>query len=68
MNNAKERLQAVQAALVSRGVVDVKFFFNLGDDDRLTDVASDAASFLEAVVAGDYVEVAIDRQSQPLAA
>ena len=49
--NAKERLQALEAALRTRGVVDVKFFFSKGADTKLSDVAADVVEVLEAVVA-----------------
>ena len=47
--NAKERLQALEAALRERGVVDVKFFFD-HTKKPLTGVVADVADVLDAVV------------------
>ncbi|WP_460454159.1 hypothetical protein [Arenimonas aestuarii] len=53
--NAKERLQALEAALRERGVVDVKFFFAEGADDHaLSVVGSDVADVLEAMLRGEH--------------
>lgn len=54
--NAKERLQALEAKLRERGVVDVKFFFSLGPSAALSAVASEVADVLDAVMAGEYEE------------
>lgn len=50
--SAKVRLQALEAALRERGVVDVKFFFSKGADTMLSEVTADVVEVLEAVVAG----------------
>lgn len=47
--SAKDRLQALEAALRERGVVDVKFFFNTTDGGLAT-IASDVADLLQAVL------------------
>ncbi|MCX7071322.1 MAG: hypothetical protein NTW01_10060 [Gammaproteobacteria bacterium] len=47
--SAKERLQALQAALEERGVKDVKFYFNPSSETSVSDLASDMAAVLEAV-------------------
>lgn len=47
--SAKVRLQALEAALRERGVVDVKFFFDHAKKP-LTGVVSDVVSVLDAVV------------------
>ncbi len=47
--NAKTKLQALQAKLEERGVVDVKFFFD-HTKKPLTGVTSDVTQVLEAVV------------------
>ncbi|MGE7137965.1 hypothetical protein ACQKIE_10090 [Luteibacter sp. NPDC031894] len=49
--NAKARLQALEAALRERGVVDVKFFFT-NTNVALSTIATDAADALQAVVEG----------------
>jgi hypothetical protein len=51
--SAKEKLQALEAALKERGVVDVKFFFN-HTKKPLTGVVSDVVEVLEAVVEGRH--------------
>lgn len=51
--NAKERLQALEAALRERGVVDVKFLFNLGGD-ALSAVSAEVADVLQAVLDGKH--------------
>jgi hypothetical protein len=47
--NAKNKLQALEAALKDRGVVDVKFFFD-HTKKPLTGVVSDVVDVLDAVV------------------
>jgi len=47
--NAKKRLQALEAALKERGVVDVKFFF-ANTDESLSTIADDAADVLQDVL------------------
>lgn len=47
--NAKNKLQALEAALKERGVVDVKFFFD-HTKKPLTHVVSDVVDVLDAVV------------------
>ena len=47
--NAKTKLQALEAALKKRGVVDVKFFFG-HNRKPLTGLVADAVSVLDAVV------------------
>lgn len=49
--SAKERLQKVQAALADKGATDVKFFLSVNPtEDSMTQVATDAAAFLEATL------------------
>lgn len=49
--SAKERLQKLQTALEHEGAVDVKFFVSANTTEAsLTDVATDAANFLEAAL------------------
>jgi len=56
--SAKERLQALQAALQERGVHDVKFCFANGvADNSADDVMAKVADFMEAYQRGDRVEV-----------
>ena len=50
---AKDRLQAVEAALRERGAVDVKFFFEQ-TNKPVTAVVEEVADVLEAVVANRY--------------
>ena len=50
--NAKERLQALEAALKKRGVVDVKFFFTTTADGALSTITNDVADALDDVLAG----------------
>ena len=52
--SAKERLQVLQAALVERGVRDVKFLFSLDAYTSVNKVASDVADVLEAVQQGRF--------------
>jgi len=49
--NAKARLQALEAALRKRGVVDVKFFFTK-NGGSLSELATDAADVLQAILEG----------------
>lgn len=49
--SAKARLQALEAALRTRGVVDVKFFFS-NDGASPTKVVSDVVNVLEAMLEG----------------
>lgn len=56
--NAKERLQKLQAALVQRGVKDVKFFATFGSETSAHELASDVAEVLEAVEAGRARKIA----------
>ena len=51
--SAKVRLQALEAALRERGVVDVKFFFD-HVKKPLTGVVADVVSVLDAVVGSRY--------------
>lgn len=51
--NAKVRLQALEAQLRERGVVDVKFFFNRSNK-ALSGVMADVANALDAVVSGRF--------------
>lgn len=54
--SAKERLQAVQAALEARGVRDVKFCFAKGVKEHpSTEVVAKVATFLETYAAGKCV-------------
>lgn len=46
MSASTSKLQDVQAALVERGVEDVKFFLALSEQTTLDEVANDAASLL----------------------
>lgn len=61
---AKEKLQALQAALTERGVKDVKFFFSSESMGTLSQAAEGAALVLEAylndqcVVADSYIKQA----------
>ena len=57
--SAKERLQAVQSALQSRGVHDVKFCFAKGavSENSSDDVMAKVADFMEAYAGGHGVEV-----------
>lgn len=52
--NAKQRLQAMQATLRDRGVVDVKFFFKKQPHASLTNVANDVADVVEAMLEKRY--------------
>lgn len=55
---AKERLQAVQSALESRGVRDVKFFFKLGlAETPKSDVCNGVADFMDAYLNGRFKRV-----------
>lgn len=45
-----KRLADVQAALVQRGVKDVKFFIQQGSERPLSAVKNDAAAMLEAFI------------------
>lgn len=49
--SANNRLQNLQAALVARGVKDVKFFFTSSDKTSLKSLSKDVADFLDAVLA-----------------
>ncbi|PBJ83744.1 hypothetical protein CMZ84_04445 [Lysobacteraceae bacterium NML93-0399] len=49
--NANVKLQAVEAALKERGVVDVKFFFNK-EGGSPTKVANDVVNVLNAMLDG----------------
>ena len=53
--SAKDRLQAMQAALTERGVRDVKFFFSSESMGTLTQAAEGAAVVLEAYLNGQCV-------------
>lgn len=53
--SAKHKLQALEAALKERGVVDVKFFFS-NEGASPTKVASDAATVLEAMLQGKTIK------------
>lgn len=49
MSDATERLQAIEKMLVARGVLDVKFFFDLGvAGQALSEVKDSVARVLEA--------------------
>lgn len=50
----ENKLFALQAELARRGVKDVKFFFGAISEKTLTDVASDVAEALQAVVDGKF--------------
>lgn len=56
--SAKERLQALEAALEERGVVDVKFFFTNANNGALSTITNDVADALEDVLAGRVEEFA----------
>ena len=56
--SAKERLQALQASLSERGVVDVKFFFDATHRKSLTSVVSEVVEVLGAVVENRFSELA----------
>src|SRR5690348_12170803 len=49
--SAKERLQALEAALKGRGVVDVKFCFNTTNNGALSTITNDVADAVEDVLA-----------------
>jgi hypothetical protein len=51
--NAKERLLAVQAALVAGGAKDVKFYFSNTAEKPLTQVANEVADALQALLDGN---------------
>ena len=57
MSNPNERLDAVQAQLVERGVKDVKFCFAKGVVSSLSslEVAEKVAAFLESYLKGEGV-------------
>ncbi len=55
--SAKERLDALQAKLVARGVKDVKFYFTLGSEMSKTGLANDVADVLDAVESGRVREI-----------
>jgi hypothetical protein len=56
--NAKERLQAVQAALQDRDVHDVKFCLAKGvSENSASDVMGKVADFMEAYSQGKCVEL-----------
>lgn len=52
--SAKERLQALEAALRQRGVVDVKFLFSLGSAAALSAVSAEVADVLQSVLDGKH--------------
>ncbi len=52
MSNEKDRLDRVQAELKKRGFKDVKFFFGPIGNKPLSEVANEAANFLEAILNG----------------
>jgi hypothetical protein len=57
--NANERLLQMQAALVERGVMDVKFCFASGSDSRpKSEVENGVADFLDAYLNQRYTALA----------
>lgn len=54
MSAEKERLDQVQAKLVALGYEDVKFFFGHTENKTLSQVATEAADVLEAVLKKRY--------------
>jgi hypothetical protein len=51
---AEKRLEKCQAALQERGVRDVKFFFGVVSEKGLSQLSTDVADALEAVVRAEY--------------
>jgi len=52
--SAEERLEQLQSALAKRGAKDVKFFLGAVSEKPLSQLASDVATALEAVVGGNF--------------
>ena len=65
----EERLEQLQAALVARGVKDVKFFFGSVSEKPLSQLTSDAADVLQAIVDKNYTQLEpVDDSVRPKAA